>query len=604
MRGYKYCRIDGQTAYEDRESAIDAYNAPNSEKFIFLLSTRAGGLGINLYTADVVILYDSDWNPQMDLQAMDRAHRIGQTKEVRVFRLVTAGTVEEKIVERAQLKLKLDAVVVQQGKQTTSGALSKEDMLAMIQFGAADIVRSGGKAAEFADEDIDSILSTSEKRTDEFNKSVNQQMEGSALLDFKLDKVTTSFTFEGVDYTKKTLQETGREIAMAAALAMTENTEGRSSKRYHYIEETDSGTPSVAQSGKQGSAKRQAKLPAEYRSPATYHWHLVPKDRIDAINAKLLERYTQWEEEKKSRKELMKKMEKTSVTSAKSATMEGETSVASESDIAIVSEQSALQSSADVNSTPNAEAEGAFADSFPSDPFQDEPYVSLLRERNLLMDSGHLTWKKENLQHFLNAVYLYTRSNPDSVIQEVARTAEKTIEEARRYYEDFWVKGPFSFPPETWSKMMNRIQKEECAYVDRLEAELALHERMSMHVQSSVPTPDYLDKLAIKVEDYARKAGALPSSQSLSASPRFDDQQSLHQPKSPSTLSTPTGNLETSCGFYPPSVFADVPADAATSLRHPARQLPLPTGLSDSEGWTPDMDRFLLQMIVAFGSQE
>ena len=61
---------------------LQEYNAPNSEKFLFMLSTRAGGLGINLYTADVVIMYDSDWNPQMDMQAMDRAHRIGQLKQV------------------------------------------------------------------------------------------------------------------------------------------------------------------------------------------------------------------------------------------------------------------------------------------------------------------------------------------------------------------------------------------------------------------------------------------------------------------------------------------------------------------------------------------
>jgi len=81
-----------------------------------MLSTRAGGLGINLATADVVIIYDSDWNPQMDLQAMDRAHRIGQTKQVRVFRLVTENTVEEKIIERAEVKLRLDKLVIQQGQ--------------------------------------------------------------------------------------------------------------------------------------------------------------------------------------------------------------------------------------------------------------------------------------------------------------------------------------------------------------------------------------------------------------------------------------------------------------------------------------------------------
>ena len=79
-----------------------------------MLTTRAGGLGINLATADCVIIYDSDWNPQVDLQAMDRAHRIGQTKQVRVFRFVTENTVEERIIEKAEMKLRLDSIVIQQ----------------------------------------------------------------------------------------------------------------------------------------------------------------------------------------------------------------------------------------------------------------------------------------------------------------------------------------------------------------------------------------------------------------------------------------------------------------------------------------------------------
>lgn len=72
----------------------------NSKKFVFLISTRAGGLGLNLMTANTVILYDSDWNPQMDLQAMDRAHRIGQMKQVRVYRLITKNTMEVKQIEK------------------------------------------------------------------------------------------------------------------------------------------------------------------------------------------------------------------------------------------------------------------------------------------------------------------------------------------------------------------------------------------------------------------------------------------------------------------------------------------------------------------------
>ena len=121
----EYCRIDGGTAHDDRITAIDEYNKPDSDKFIFLLTTRAGGLGINLTTADIVVLYDSDWNPQADLQAMDRAHRIGQTKQVYVFRFITEGSVEERMLERAAQKLRLDQLVIQQGRQQQSkGQLS------------------------------------------------------------------------------------------------------------------------------------------------------------------------------------------------------------------------------------------------------------------------------------------------------------------------------------------------------------------------------------------------------------------------------------------------------------------------------------------------
>ena len=140
FRGHNYCRIDGQTPHEDRDAQIQEYNAPGSSKFIFMLSTRAGGLGINLYTADIVILFDSDWNPQMDLQAMDRAHRIGQKKQVKVFRMVTENTVDEKIVERAAVKLRLDRMVIQQGRlQESKQNLGKDEMLNMIRHGAKQI---------------------------------------------------------------------------------------------------------------------------------------------------------------------------------------------------------------------------------------------------------------------------------------------------------------------------------------------------------------------------------------------------------------------------------------------------------------------------------
>ena len=95
---------------------MDLFNAPNSPYDIFMLSTRAGGLGLNLVTADTVIIFDSDWNPMMDLQAQDRAHRIGQKKIVSVFRLVTNSPVEEKILSRATEKLNMSEIIVEAGK--------------------------------------------------------------------------------------------------------------------------------------------------------------------------------------------------------------------------------------------------------------------------------------------------------------------------------------------------------------------------------------------------------------------------------------------------------------------------------------------------------
>ncbi|KAK4523390.1 hypothetical protein GAYE_PCTG52G1285 [Galdieria yellowstonensis] len=116
LLGIKFLRLDGTTKSDERVDLLEAFNDPESEYFAFLLSTRAGGLGLNLQSADTVIIFDSDWNPMMDMQAQDRAHRIGQTREVKVFRLVCSGTVEEKILEQAQKKLNMDAQVIQAGQ--------------------------------------------------------------------------------------------------------------------------------------------------------------------------------------------------------------------------------------------------------------------------------------------------------------------------------------------------------------------------------------------------------------------------------------------------------------------------------------------------------
>ncbi|XP_026849345.1 ATP-dependent helicase brm isoform X2 [Drosophila persimilis] len=114
-RQFGYLRLDGTTKAEDRGELLRKFNAKGSDIFVFLLSTRAGGLGLNLQTADTVVIFDSDWNPHQDLQAQDRAHRIGQRNEVRVLRLMTVNSVEERILAAARYKLNMDEKVIQAG---------------------------------------------------------------------------------------------------------------------------------------------------------------------------------------------------------------------------------------------------------------------------------------------------------------------------------------------------------------------------------------------------------------------------------------------------------------------------------------------------------
>lgn len=154
-RHFPFQRLDGSIKGEIRKQALDHFNAEGSQDFCFLLSTRAGGLGINLATADTVIIFDSDWNPQNDLQAQARAHRIGQKNQVNIYRLVTARSVEEDIVERAKRKMVLDHLVIQRmdttgrtvlNKRDASGTtannpFNKEDLNAILKFGAEELFK-------------------------------------------------------------------------------------------------------------------------------------------------------------------------------------------------------------------------------------------------------------------------------------------------------------------------------------------------------------------------------------------------------------------------------------------------------------------------------
>ncbi|KAJ1985867.1 ATP-dependent DNA helicase Snf21 [Coemansia spiralis] len=142
-RGIPSLRLDGSTADAERREYMRVFNEPDSPYSVFMLSTRAGGQGLNLQTADTVIIFESDWNPSMDAQAMDRAHRIGQKNEVRILRLITRGTVEETVLARAEFKRDMDGKVIQAGKFDNKTSAEERDQL----------LRSLLKAEEAAEED-------------------------------------------------------------------------------------------------------------------------------------------------------------------------------------------------------------------------------------------------------------------------------------------------------------------------------------------------------------------------------------------------------------------------------------------------------------------
>ncbi|EUD66245.1 chromodomain-helicase-DNA-binding protein 1 [Plasmodium inui San Antonio 1] len=205
LRGFKHQRLDGTMSKEMRKKAMNHFNSKNSDDFVFLLSTKAGGLGINLTSADTVIIYDSDWNPQNDLQAGARAHRIGQTKTVQIYRLVTKDSIEQTILERAKVKMVLDTLVVQglnkkqndnvnvlggEGGNTSNG-FTREELSKILKFGAQKLWEKNSSkyspqkmdeedktAIKGVDVDLDKILEEAEahENADKANKDLNSEL--------------------------------------------------------------------------------------------------------------------------------------------------------------------------------------------------------------------------------------------------------------------------------------------------------------------------------------------------------------------------------------------------------------------------------------------
>eukprot|EP00741_Cyanophora_paradoxa_P007456 tig00000128_g7211.t1 len=463
FRGYEYCRIDGDTDGDVRERSVAEFNAPDSSKFLFLLSTRAGGLGINLATANIVVLYDSDWNPQVDLQAQDRAHRIGQTKPVTVYRLVTEGTIEEKIIERAEMKLRLDQVVIQQGRLPDQAkTLTKGALLDMVRHGAEAIFRAGD--ASISEEGIDEILNKGTTKSAEL-ESKFANMGESSLLTFSTDGGTGFQTFEGVDYTRP-----GRGRWGSGNLWIEPPKRERKVGTYSENRQRSAEGPSKPKGG-----------PKQPREPPVYDFQFFNKARLDELYRKELAVYQyeleQWNKRlaqstpagdgegadgrasnstpapegegapkkedgpdvkrEEGAPEVKKEAEEAAdgprpspsptPSTSSAAPAGGKKGAAGGRKGGRASkEEEKGAGAARASPTPSEGAERA-----PPPPFTEEDRA----EREALMQDGFRDWSKRDFQAYIRACEKYGRKDIEDVSKEVEG---KTPEEVREYHKVFW----------------------------------------------------------------------------------------------------------------------------------------------------------------------
>lgn len=202
LRKWNVCRIDGGVAQDDRRKQIKEFNE-NPDFKLFLLSTRAGGQGINLATADTVILFDSDWNPQQDLQAQDRAHRIGQKNPVIIYRLATKGTVEEALLLSADAKRRLEKLVIKKGGFKTMDQKMEKDE-GMSENALKTLLLKDGQVYEYkggdqilTDQDLDVLCDRSEEAYERAEKGLGDS-DGFKIVETKMGGLMT-----GMDKKKK-----------------------------------------------------------------------------------------------------------------------------------------------------------------------------------------------------------------------------------------------------------------------------------------------------------------------------------------------------------------------------------------------------------------
>ncbi len=331
-------------------------------------------------------MYDSDWNPQADLQAQDRAHRIGQKKPVQVFRFVTEHTIEEKIVERAQQKLKLDAMVVQSGRLKEKDKLSRDELLTAVRFGADKIFKS--KDSSITDDDIDLILQVGKRKTEEMNEKLKAADKGD-LLDFKLDGSSVQ-TFEGVDYS---LAQARKEMLGIFDLGKRERKEANYNENSLYQRQVAAMQGNITQKPKK---KKALKLPKHLRLPRMEEWQMYDRPRLLKIQ----------EEEEDAFKCLPEEQQKMALN-----------------------EHSKSEQSDSLEDAPIGDEEKI--------PFELPPLLSAERqaEKDQLLSEGFSDWKRHDFASFIKLSAKFGREN---ALSKIALELSKSEQAVKEFTDAFW----------------------------------------------------------------------------------------------------------------------------------------------------------------------
>jgi len=446
--GYKYCRIDGNTDGEKRDSQMEEFNSPGSAQFCFLLSTRAGGLGINLATADIVILYDSDWNPQVDLQAMDRAHRLGQTKPVQVFRFVSEGTVEEKIIERADRKLFLDAAVIQQGRLVEQNSkLSKNELMKMVKFGADQIISR--QQGSYTDEDIDALIAKGEKMTDELQanlkKDAQHNLASFTLLgDLEGKESKDTFDFAGENYRDKRKDE-----SLFIDIGTRERKRAKYDVNEYYKDQMKAAKQEKGVTGyKMNTSTNKAhaadaKAKKKKRNPIMQDFQLYDQDRLEELAAHDRELAQQKENHLASISELRKQ-----IVGAPASTV-GQ----------MVEEVNKMESMLN-----------QFALTAPEEA-----------EKAELLSEGFADWSRKDFKCFCSALDSHGRYALTKIIDEVAQETGKDEDDIKRYYVAFW---SHYTRIADWNKIIDKIEKGEGKIHRMRDIRDIIQYKIELHLES------------------------------------------------------------------------------------------------------------------------